>query len=101
MAGDERMRIDLGERLTQVVGRDLAAYMMQTIPPMPWSDLTTKDDLANLSEVFELKLETVKHELRGDIKDGTSRVIRWVVPTVIGGMSVSTGTIAVVTALLS
>ena len=42
---------------------------MASLPPVGYAELATKDDLKRLKEELELKMDALRHELRGEIKD--------------------------------
>jgi CHAD domain-containing protein len=42
---------------------------MASLPPVGYAELATKDDLKRLKEELELKMDALRHDLRGEIKD--------------------------------
>ncbi len=54
MDDDQRARRELMVRLEEVLGPDQAATLMENLPPRPWSELATKDDLRPLRADIEL-----------------------------------------------
>ncbi len=58
MADQERARHELLARLEVVLGPEQAATLMENLPPRPWSELATKDDLAELRVELSGKLST-------------------------------------------
>ena len=50
---DDRTRLRLHQRLTELLEPDLADAMMESMPPMPWDELATKADIAALDPRFE------------------------------------------------
>ena len=89
MAPDERTRIELTEWLVQQFGHDLAAYLMEVIPPFGWDEIMTKSDLSALSERIDLKIDGLGHQLSGEFQHQTNRLLMWVVPTVIAAIVVA------------
>jgi hypothetical protein len=97
MAPDERTRVDLAQVLTAQFGPDLAAYLMEVVPPFGWDEIATKTDLAALSaridqrfdqvnERIDLKVDGLGHQLRGEFKHQINRLLMWLVPTVIAAI---------------
>ncbi|MCP3934823.1 MAG: hypothetical protein GY708_05555 [Actinomycetia bacterium] len=48
MSSDESIRLRLHRRLAELLDSDLADAMMESMPPMRWDQLATKDDVARL-----------------------------------------------------
>jgi hypothetical protein len=65
-------RAELLARLSEVLGPEPAATLMENLHPRPWSELSTKDDVgllkADLDEVKQ-DLEGVKQDLEGVKQD--------------------------------
>ena len=59
MAVGEEGRLKLLNRLIKVVGEDEARMLMESLPPVHWHELATKDDLKALKEWTESKFERV------------------------------------------
>ena len=75
MAIDERIRLRIRQWfMQQVDDEEMADAIMESMPPVEWSELVTKHDLALTTrelraEMGELRVElkTEMNELRGDI----------------------------------
>ena len=48
MSADEPVRLRLHRRLSELLDSELADAIMESMPPMPWDQLATKDDIARL-----------------------------------------------------
>lgn len=48
MSVDEPVRLRLHRRLSELLDAELAAAMMESMPPMRWDQLATKDDIERL-----------------------------------------------------
>ena len=61
MSADERTRLELAHRLTDLFGEELAAYLMEILPPFSWHEVATKRDLgeleARLRERFDQRID--------------------------------------------
>jgi hypothetical protein len=59
-------RADLLARLSELLGPEHAATLMESLPPRPWSELATKDDLVPISNDIAL-LKTDVAVLKTDV----------------------------------
>jgi hypothetical protein len=57
MPVDERSRHALYLRLEDVLGREEATTLMESLPPSGWSEVATKRDLEHLAEVNQREHE--------------------------------------------
>ena len=64
MAIDERLRLNIHTKLTELLGSEEATALIEHIMPVPWHDVATKDDLQNLR--VELRADTAM--LRADME---------------------------------
>ena len=65
MPADEPVRLRLHRRLTELLDPDLADAMMESMPPMRWDHLATKDDIDRLDAMIQAqgeRLETMIHD---------------------------------------
>jgi len=83
MAIDERSRKALYEALEQRLGVAEADTMMELLPPVGWAEVATKEDLHQLEERFQARLQILAPELRAEMERGFRRVIQWNIGTVI------------------
>ncbi len=77
MSSDESIRLRLHRRLTELLDSDLADAMMESMPPMRWDQLATKDDVARLdarSERLESALVDLGDRFEGALADTEERV---------------------------
>jgi hypothetical protein len=65
---DEAARHDLRQALTSAIGAEQAANLMEQLPPVPWDQLATKDDVAALSERMDTRFELFEHKLVGEFR---------------------------------
>lgn len=49
MANDERARQHMFQKLDEALGPEAAGTMMEHLPPVPWNELATKQDIAQLA----------------------------------------------------
>lgn len=64
----ERSRLQLHQRLREVLGPEEAGTLMAHLLPGAYTELATKTDLRQLKEELELKMDAMRHELRGEIQ---------------------------------
>jgi hypothetical protein len=64
---DDAARHDLRQALTGAIGAEQAATLMEQLPPVPWDQLATKDDIAALDVKFELLEHKLVSEFRRQI----------------------------------
>jgi hypothetical protein len=90
---NERSRHQLHQRLREVLGPEEAGTLMAHLPPGAYTELTTKTDLRQLKEELELKMDAMRHELRGEIQqvrahiDKTARTLTLSLVTVMAIMN--------------
>ena len=72
MTTTERQRLDLHHRLDEALGPDHAATLMDSLSPIPWTELATKEDLADLRAELDLRFDRV--DLRFEQIDGRFEV---------------------------
>lgn len=53
MPADENTRLQIRQHFIELMDERLADAIMESMPPIPWTDLATKDDIARLDERFE------------------------------------------------
>jgi len=90
----EEHRLRLRKSLEEKLGVEEAAYLIEGRPPGGWDALVTR-------EYLDLRLAATANELRIEFRDQTTRMIKWFVPTVFAGMSVSSALIAGAFAVLA
>jgi hypothetical protein len=85
MAVDEQ-RLRIRRSLEEKLGVEETAYLIEGRPPGGWDVLVTK--------YLDLRLQAMEHRLEVKFRDQTTRLIKWFVPTVFAGMTVSSGLVA-------
>jgi hypothetical protein len=82
MAVDERARHQLFQRLEQVLGPDEATTLMETLPPVGYADLVTK-------EYLDLRLDALEQRLAQRIGQETRTIVFALVAVVVSISSVA------------
>ena len=77
MTPTEAQRFELQQKLIEVLKERPANTLMESLPPIDWHELATKDDLAALEdrmdarfEVVDIRLEALRTELGAKIDTG-------------------------------
>ena len=69
MTTTETKRFRLRERLHDLMEEEHVTTLMDSLPPIGWERLATKDDLADLEQRLDAKFT----EMRGEMKLGLAR----------------------------
>lgn len=64
----ERSRLQLHQRLREVLGPEEAGILMASLPAAGYTELATKTDLRRLKEELQLKMDADKQELRAEMQ---------------------------------
>ena len=75
MAVDERRRHEMYLAFEELVGAEVAATMMEHLPPVGWADVATKRDI-------DLAVTEIRAELHAEI----GRLTRWMFTTMLTGI---------------
>ncbi len=67
MAITERQRLDLRQRLDEVLGEDLAEVAMEAMPPLDYDKFATRQDVANLGVGVRGEMATIGADLRSEM----------------------------------
>ena len=110
MAIDERKRHQLYLRLEDLLGVEDATILMEHLPPAGWADVATMRDLDQLGvatkrefegmgERFDLKLDSLRHELTATFRSDLVRQTRTLIVAMLGAVA-GVGSLVVVAARL-
>jgi hypothetical protein len=84
MAIDERLRLNIHTKLTELLGSEEATALIEHIMPVPWTDVATKDDLHNLrvelrSDIAVVRADMLREmaDLRTEMHQGFAAQTRW------------------------
>ena len=69
MAIDERLRLNIHTKLTELLGSEEATALIEHIMPVPWHDVATKDDLRLLRADIDV--------FRAELHQGFAAQTRW------------------------
>ena len=79
MSASEEERLALLSSLTEILGADRARPLMESLPPMHWDQLVTKDDLRATEDRLISRFEGEFKNFRGDISLEISKQTRTLV----------------------
>lgn len=65
MTIDERLRLSIHSKLTDLIGQDEADAVIAHIRPVPWNDVATKDDI----QLVRNEMTVTRAELRSEIAE--------------------------------
>jgi hypothetical protein len=77
---DEHSRLKVVQALSEKLGPDAAAALMECVPPFSWMEVATKSDLANLEARIGDRFEARLHQ-------EITRSIKWTVGAVFGSIA--------------
>jgi len=60
---DERSRMGVVQALSEKLGPEAAAALMECVPPFAWTEIATKSDLAALEQRIALRFETLEAKI--------------------------------------
>ncbi len=67
MPADEPTRFRLHRRLSELLDPELADAMMESMPPTPWTELATKNDLADLEQRIDSRFDVLTKEIKAEM----------------------------------
>jgi hypothetical protein len=65
-------------------------------PSGGWESLATKEHVDLKLAALDQRLRAEMATLRAEFRDQTNRLLRWIVPTIVAGMTVTTALVAAV-----
>jgi hypothetical protein len=74
MTVDDRTRLNLHQRLTEVLGSEEADTLMSHLPPVTWQEVATKGDLDSLRVVLTTDLRSAEAGIRSDMQTMESSI---------------------------
>ena len=74
MTPSDTQRFRLRKRLIEVLKDEHAMTLMESLPPVSWDKLATKDDLAALEERVNVRFNALRSELGAKIDTGLAEV---------------------------
>ena len=74
MSTGEEERLTLLSRLTEAIGADAARTIMESLPPMQWDQLATKDDLKSLEERLVTKFNGEFAKIHGEMNGEFAKI---------------------------
>jgi len=69
----------------QLVGGEVAATMMEHLPPVGWADVATKHDVEREVAMLRAELHAGFAEVRTEIARSSQRVLMWTVGLMVPG----------------
>jgi hypothetical protein len=66
---DERLRLNIHNKLTELLGNEEADALIAHIMPVPWNDVASKDDLQLTTAVLRTEMADLRTELRTEMAE--------------------------------
>ena len=71
---DDRSRMEVVQALSDKLGPDAAAALMECVPPFAWTEIATKHDLAELEARLDLRFQLLEAKFDGRLEGFEGRV---------------------------
>ena len=73
MAITEESKRELYQHLQETMGKERATTLMDHLPPVGWADVATRQDLAHLREIMDIRFEAMvtRGELQSELRKHT------------------------------
>ena len=65
MPTDENTRLRIRQYLIELMDEEAADAILESMPPIPWTELATKDDLARLESKIDLRFNAIDNQFVG------------------------------------
>jgi hypothetical protein len=85
MAVDERRRHEMYLAFEELVGGEVAATMMEHLPPVGWADVSTKYDMEREVALLRGEMGAGFADLRAEIARAAQRQIMWTAGLMVPG----------------
>jgi hypothetical protein len=69
MTVDDRSRLELHRRLSEVIGVEGADTLMAHLPPVTWQDVATRQDVSALGSDLRAEMAGLRTELKTEMAD--------------------------------
>ena len=83
MTVDDRTRLNLHRKLTELLGPEEADTLMAHLPPVTWDQVATRSDLEAQTELLRAELRSevgsLRSDLRAEFTEAMNRQIKWLV----------------------
>jgi hypothetical protein len=87
----EAERFQMHEALSTAHGKEVAAIIMEHLPPTGWGDVARRSDVADLRSSFAKDMEILRMEMRADMHMLFNKQLKWLVGVVISAQALGTG----------
>ena len=67
MAAQDRTRLNLFQKLDEILGTEEANTLMEHLPPVPWNEVATKSDLLASEVALRSDIEALEQKLRAEM----------------------------------
>lgn len=91
MITTEAERFQMHEALIDAHGKEVAAIIMEHLPPTGWGDVARRSDVSDLRSSFAKDMEILRMEMRADMHMLFNQQLKWLVGLVITAQALGTG----------
>ena len=91
MITTEAERFQMHEALIHTHGKEVAAIIMEHLPPTGWGDVARRSDVSDLRSSFAKDMEILRLEMRSEMHVLFNKQLKWLVGVVITAQALGTG----------
>ncbi len=91
MITTEAERFQMHEALIDAHGKEVAAIIMEHLPPTGWGDVARRSDVSDLRSSFAKDMEILRMEMRAEMHVLFNKQLKWLVGMVITAQALGTG----------
>ena len=91
MITTEAERFQMHEALIHTHGKEVAAIIMEHLPPTGWGDVARRSDVSDLRSRFAKDMEILRLEMRSEMHVLFNKQLKWLVGVVITAQALGTG----------
>lgn len=91
MTTTEAERFQMHEALIDAHGKEVAAIIMEHLPPTGWGDVARRSDVSDLRSSFAKDMEILRMQMRADMHMLFNKQLKWIVAVIFTSQALGTG----------